>query len=97
MDAMEQLLEDSGGSAPEIARLTEERDQYMHDADAAQNDADMQLVISLISTLSSALSEVANDPRPLTGDLVDAAQSAIAQLEVKLDAIKSRIQTDSAA
>lgn len=92
MEAMEQLLEEANPeNVEEIARLTEERDQYMRDAEAAQNDADLQLVSSLIHILSGALSEVANDPRPLSGALVTAAERDIATLESRIEAIKARI------
>lgn len=95
MDATERLLQESGGdNAAEIARLTEERDQYMRDADAAQADADLQLVIGLITGVSTGLSEVANDPRPLSGDLVDNALKLISALEDKLERIKERIAAD---
>ncbi len=97
MDAMEQLLDEQGGDSAEIARLTEERDQYMKDADTAQVDADLQLVIGLATAMSSALSEVANDPRPLTGSLVGTASGVITMLENKLDAIKARISLEAAS
>ena len=94
MDAMENLLEEQGGDSAEIARLTEERDQYMHDADTAQADADLQLIIGVVNGMSNALSEVANDPRPLTGSLVGPAMSVIELLESRLEAIKARMTTD---
>ena len=94
MDAMENLLEEQGGDSAEIARLTEERDQYMHDADTAQADADLQLIIGVVNGMSNALSEVANDPRPLTGSLVGPAASVIALLESRLESIKARFVAD---
>ena len=94
MDAMENLLEEQGGDSAEIARLTEERDQYMHDADTAQADADLQLIIGAVNGMSTVMTEVANDPRPLTGSLVGPAMSVIELLESRLEAIKARMVTD---
>lgn len=93
MDAMEQLLDESGGDhSAELARLTEERDQYMKDADAAQADADIDLVISLIGAMSGAFAAVANDPRPLTGQSAGTASMMINQLEEKLEQIRERLK-----
>ena len=93
MDAMEQLLEESGGdNSAELARLTEERDQYMKDADTAQADADIDLVISLIGAMSGAFAAVANDPRPLTGQSAGTAFLMINQLEEKLEQIRERLK-----
>ena len=92
MDAMEKLLEEQGGDSEEIARLTEERDQYMKDADAAQADADIELVSSLIGALNGAFAEVANDPRPLRGDRAGTALLLINGLEEKLEQIRERLK-----
>lgn len=93
MDAMEQLLEESGGeNSAELARLAEERDQYMRDADTAQADADIDLVISLIGAMSGAFAAVANDPRPLAGQGAGTAFLMISQLEEKLEQIRERLK-----
>jgi len=92
MDAMEKLLDEQGGDSDEIARLTEERDQYMKDADAAQADADIELVSSLIGALNGAFAEVANDPRPLRGDRAGTALLLINGLEEKLEQIRERLK-----
>ena len=91
MDAMEKLLDEQGGGADEIARLTEERDQYMKDADNAQADADIELVSSLIGAMSGAFAEVANDPRPLCGQRAGTAMLMINNLEEKLEMIRERL------
>lgn len=93
MDAMEKLLDEQGGdNSEEVARLIEERDQYMKDADAAQADADIELVSSLIGALSGAFAEVANDPRPLRGSRAGTAFLMINQLEEKLEQIRERLR-----
>lgn len=92
-EAMEKLLDEANPDASaEIARLREERDQYMQDADAAQSDADLQLVIGLINSLSGSFSEAANDPRPLDGSLAEQALDAIDKLRGQLDRIEARIK-----
>lgn len=92
MDAMNKLLDEQNPDmSDEIARLTEERDQYMKDADAAQSNADIDLVISLIGALNGPLTQVANDPRPLAGDAVGTALQLIDQLEERLEQIRDRI------
>ena len=92
MDAMEKLLDEQGGDSDEIVRLTEERDQYMKDADAAQADADIELVSSLIGALNGAFAEVANDPRPLRGDRAGTALLLINGLQEKLEQIRERLK-----
>lgn len=96
MDAMEKLLDEQGGDSAEIARLTEERDQYMKDADEAQAGADIELVSSLISACMSAFSEVANDPRPLCGDRAGAAFLAAGNLIDRLEQIRDRLRAGDA-
>ena len=91
MDAMEKLLDEQGGDSAEIARLTEERDQYMKDADEAQAGADIELVSSLISACMSAFSEVANDPRPLCGDRAGTAYLMVDNLIDRLEQIRDRL------
>ena len=91
MDAMEKLLDEQGGDSAEIARLTEERDQYMKDADEAQAGADIELVSSLISACMSAFSEVANDPRPLCGDRAGTAYLMVNNLIDRLEQIRDRL------
>jgi len=93
MDAMEKLLDEQGGDSAEIARLTEERDQYMKDADEAQAGADIELVSSLISACMSAFSEVANDPRPLCGDRAGTAYLMVNNLIDRLEQIRDRLVT----
>lgn len=91
MDAMEKLLDEQGGDSAEIARLTEERDQYMKDADEAQAGADIELVSSLISACMSAFSEVANDPRPLCGDRAGTAYLMVNNMIDRLEQIRDRL------
>ena len=91
MDAMEKLLDEQGGDSAEIARLTEERDQYMKDADEAQAGADIELVSSLISACMAAFSAVANDPRPLCGDRAGTAYLMVNNLIDRLEQIRDRL------
>lgn len=97
MNAMEKLLNEQGGDSAEIARLTEERDQYMKDADEAQAGADIELVCSMITACMGAFSEVANDPRPLHGDHAGTAFSMINHLKDRLSQIQDRLTAGDAS
>ena len=97
IENVESLLENASSNAVDLVQLTEERDEYQHNAETAQRDADLTLLCSLVELVTSGLSEVANDPTPLYGDLADRATDGINKLQEALDKITKRINATEGA
>lgn len=98
IENVESLLENASSNAKDLVELAEERDEYMKSAETAQCDADLKLLCQLVESVAKGLSEVANDPTPLYGDMATRASSAISELSGVLEKITRRLNTvDGAA